>query len=78
MGPRIVMSGPIVDGPQPAAHGPTIVASTAVEGGRTVDMLKQRGADCIKVYDRLPRDVYFTIVSPLHRGSRRPNARYIR
>jgi hypothetical protein len=29
---------------------------------RIVDELKQRGADCIKVYDRLPRDVYFAIV----------------
>lgn len=48
---------------QPAAHGPTIVVGTPAEGRQTVDMLKQRGADCVKVYDRLPRDVYFAIVA---------------
>lgn len=62
LGPRIVMCGPIVDGPEPAAHGPTVVVGTAAEGRRTVDMLKRRGADCVKVYDRLPRDAYFAIV----------------
>jgi hypothetical protein len=62
LGPRIVMCGPIVDGPNPAAHGPTIVVATAAEGRQTVDMLKQRGADCVKVYDRLPRDAYFAII----------------
>ena len=62
LGPRIVTCGPIVDGPEPAAHGPVVVAGTPTEGRERVDMLKQRGADCIKVYDRLPRDVYFAIV----------------
>ncbi|MEP6820354.1 MAG: amidohydrolase family protein [bacterium] len=62
LGPRIVTCGPIVDGPQPAAHGPTIVVGTAAEGRQTVDTLKQRGADCVKVYDRLPRDAYFAII----------------
>lgn len=62
LGPRVVTCGPILDGPQPAAHGPTIVVGTPAEGRQTVDMLKQRGADCVKVYDRLSRDVYFAIV----------------
>ena len=62
VGPRIVTCGPIIDGPQPAAHGPTIVVSNAAEGRQAVDMLKQRGADCVKVYDRLPRDAYFAII----------------
>ena len=62
VGPRVLTCGPIVDGPQPAAHGPTIVVGTAAEGRQTVDMLKQRGADCVKVYDRLPRDAYFAII----------------
>ena len=62
LGPRVVTCGPILDGPQPAAHGPTIVVGTAAEGRQTVDMLKQRGADCVKVYDRLPRDAYFAII----------------
>ena len=62
LGPRVLTCGAIVDGPQPAAHGPTIVVATATEGRQTVDMLKQRGADCVKVYDRLPRDAYFAII----------------
>jgi hypothetical protein len=62
LGPRIVTCGPIVDGPQPAAHGPTIVAGTPAEGRRTVDMLKRQGADCVKIYDRLPRDASFAII----------------
>lgn len=62
VGPRIVACGPIVDGPQPAAHGPTIVVKDAAEARAAVDMLKQRGADCVKVYDRLPRDAYFAII----------------
>jgi amidohydrolase family protein len=62
LGPRVLMCGPIVDGPQPAAHGPTIVVGTAVQGRQTVDMLKQRGADCVKVYDRLTRDAYLAII----------------
>ena len=62
LGPRIVTCGPIVDGPDPAAHGPTIVVANADEGRKAVDDLKARGADCIKVYDRLPRDAYFAII----------------
>ncbi len=62
LGPRVVMCGPIVDGPQPAAYGPTIVVGTPAEGRQAVDMLKQHGADCVKVYDRLPRDAYFAII----------------
>ena len=62
LGPRVLTCGPILDGPQPAAHGPTIVVATATEGRQTVDMLKQRGADCVKVYDRLPSDAYFAII----------------
>lgn len=62
LGPRIVTCGQIVEGPQPAAHGPTIVVANASEGRQAVGRLKQSGADCIKVYDRLPRDAYFAIV----------------
>ncbi len=62
LGPRIVACGPIIDGPQPAAHGPTISVSTPEEGRKVVTDLKQRGADFIKIYDRLPRDAYFAIL----------------
>ena len=67
LGPRVLTCGPILDGPQPAAHGPTIVVGTVTEGRQKVDMLKQRGADCVKVYDRLPRDAYFAIIDQAKR-----------
>ena len=62
LGPRIVTCGPIVDGPHPAAQGPVISVGNAAEGRQVVDTLKQRGADCVKVYDLLPREAYFAII----------------
>jgi imidazolonepropionase-like amidohydrolase len=62
LGPRIVACGPILDGPEPAAHGPVVVVANAVEGRKAVADLAGSGADCVKVYDRLPREAYFAIV----------------
>jgi amidohydrolase family protein len=62
LGPRIVACGPIIDGPDPAAHGPTVVAGSPEEGRKAVADLARSGSDCVKVYDRLPRPVYFAIV----------------
>ena len=60
LGPHIVLSGPLVDGP--AAVWPfAIKASTAAEGRAAVHTLKNGGADFIKVYSFLPRDAYFAI-----------------
>jgi imidazolonepropionase-like amidohydrolase len=67
LGPRLVAAGPIMDGPDPAAHGPTVVVATVADARRTVAELKQRGADFIKVYDRLPRDAYFAVIAEAKR-----------
>ncbi len=67
VGPRIVACGPIIDGPDPAAHGPTIVVGTPAEGRKAVADLAGRGTNCLKVYDRLPRDAYFAIVAEAKR-----------
>jgi imidazolonepropionase-like amidohydrolase len=69
IGPEIVTCGPIIDGPDPAAHGPTIVVSDPAEARAAVDSLKQRGADCVKVYDKLPRDAYFAIIDEAKKQS---------
>jgi len=69
IGPQIVTCGPIVDGPHPAAQGPTIVVKDAAEARAAVDSLKQRGADCVKVYDQLPRDAYFAITEEAKKQS---------
>lgn len=64
VGPRIVACGPILDGPEPASDRDfTISVGNAAEARKAVADLDRRGAECVKVYDRLPRDAYFAIVS---------------
>lgn len=59
-GPRMVVSGPMLDGPK--SHYKAAIAITSPEDGRkAVDMLKSRGADFIKVQSGVPRDAYFAI-----------------
>jgi len=65
-GPRIVASGPIVDGPKPIWPG-SLAVSNADQGRAAVHDLKTMGADFIKVYDLLPRDGYFAIVAEARR-----------
>jgi imidazolonepropionase-like amidohydrolase len=60
MGPRIVMAGPMLDGPQPRFPS-SIAIKTPEDGRRAVDDLKQRGADFIKLQSLLPRDAVFAI-----------------
>jgi imidazolonepropionase-like amidohydrolase len=62
LGPQIVASGPIVDGPNSWSNPAFTISVTTPEQARaTVRSLKQQGADFIKVYDGLPRDVYYAI-----------------
>jgi imidazolonepropionase-like amidohydrolase len=60
VGPRIVVSGPMLDGPIPAWPNSLAVA-TAPEGREAVVALKQQGADFVKVQSLLPRDAYFAV-----------------
>lgn len=62
LGPRMIACGPVVDGPHPAHPEHAISVSTADDGRRAVQSLKQMGADFVKVYDGLSRDAYFAIV----------------
>jgi imidazolonepropionase-like amidohydrolase len=58
--PTIYLGSPLVDGPNPQwPH--SIVVTTAAQGRDIVDQQQQRGADFIKVYDKLSRDAYFAI-----------------
>jgi imidazolonepropionase-like amidohydrolase len=60
IGPRIVISGPMLDGPKP--RFPSSVAITTPEDGRkAVDDLKRHGADFIKLQSLIPRDAVFAI-----------------
>jgi imidazolonepropionase-like amidohydrolase len=60
LGPRIVTSGPVVDGPQPL-HAGSLAVSSEVEARRAVQQTRDRGADFIKVYSLLPREAYFAL-----------------
>ena len=60
LGPRIVMSGPMLDGPKPRFPS-SIAIQTPEDGRRAVADLKRRGADFIKLQSLLPRDAVFAI-----------------
>jgi hypothetical protein len=61
LGPRLVFSGPIVDGPKPIWKDISIAVGTPEEGRKAVERVQQSGADFVKVYSLLPRDAYFAI-----------------
>ena len=58
--PTIYLGSPIVDGPNPTWPD-SIVAADEAQGREVVDQQQQRGADFVKVYSGLPRNVYFAI-----------------
>jgi len=58
--PTIDLGSPIVDGPNPVWPD-SIVVSDEAQAREVVDQKQQRGADFLKVYSRLPRNVYFAI-----------------
>jgi imidazolonepropionase-like amidohydrolase len=60
IGPRMVISGPMLDGPQPRFPS-SVAITTPADGRRAVDDLKQRGADFIKLQSLIPRDAVFAI-----------------
>ena len=59
--PRIVASGPLVDGPQPMFPELSIAVSNDIEARHAVEDLQRAGADFIKVYSLLPRAAYFAL-----------------
>jgi hypothetical protein len=61
LGPRMVISGPLVDGLNPAHPDHAVVVHDPAEGRAIVDSLKQSGVDFIKVFDNLTRDEYYAI-----------------
>jgi imidazolonepropionase-like amidohydrolase len=60
VGPRMVVAGPMLDGPK-TQFPASIAIATPEDGRRAVDMLKSRGVDFIKIQSYMPRDAYFAI-----------------
>lgn len=66
LGPRLVVSGPMLDGPK-SPFPASIKLSTPEEGRRAVAMLRERGVDFIKIQSYVPRDVYFAVADECRR-----------
>jgi imidazolonepropionase-like amidohydrolase len=60
LGPRLVLSGVIVDGPKTIRAGWASV-SDASQARQEVLFLRKLDVDFVKVYDQLPRDAYYAI-----------------
>jgi imidazolonepropionase-like amidohydrolase len=60
IGPRMIIASPLVDGPKPYWRG-SVSVSTEGQARQAVVNAKQAGADFVKVYQFLPRDLYFAI-----------------
>jgi len=60
LGPRIMTSGPMLDGPKPRFPS-SIPITTPEDGRRAVENLKHGGADFIKLQSLIPRDAVFAI-----------------
>ncbi len=58
LGPRMVIAGPMLDGPIPRFPSSAPIANAA-DGRRTVDELQAQGVDFIKIQSLIPRDGYF-------------------
>ncbi len=61
LGPRMVLSGPVLDGPVPRFPS-SVAVKNAGDAARAVDDLKKSGADFIKFQSLISRDSYFAAV----------------
>jgi imidazolonepropionase-like amidohydrolase len=66
LGPRMVSSGPMLDGPKPNFPASLQIASPA-DAVRAVDSLKAQGVDFIKIQSLIPRDAYFAAAAEAHK-----------
>jgi imidazolonepropionase-like amidohydrolase len=66
IGPRMVISGPMLDGPQPRFPS-SIAIKTPEDGRHAVDDLERRGADFIKLQSLIPHDAVLAIADEAHK-----------
>jgi len=60
IGPRMLVSGPMLDGPT-TRYAAAIKVGNGEEARAAVRMLKQRGVDMIKTQSLIPKDAYFAL-----------------
>ena len=66
IGPRMLVSGPMLDGPT-TRYAAAIKVANDSEARAAVRMLKQRGVDMIKTQSLIPREAYFPIADEAKR-----------
>jgi imidazolonepropionase-like amidohydrolase len=66
VGPRIVTSGPMLDGPKPRFPS-SIAIRTPEDGRRAVRELQRQGVDFIKLQSLIPREAVFAILDEAKR-----------
>ena len=62
LGPRMIVAGPMLDGPTPRFPSSAPVSDSA-SGRKVVDDLRNAGVDFIKIQSLVPRDGYFAAAS---------------
>ncbi len=66
LGPRMVVAGPMLDGPA-STYQAAIPITTPASGRAAVDMLHTHGVNFIKVQSGIPHDAFFAIAEEAHR-----------
>lgn len=66
VGPRMKVSGPMIDGPT-SRYAAAIKVATPDEARSAIRMLKSRGVDMIKTQTLIPRDAYFALADEAHK-----------
>lgn len=61
LGPRLILSGPMLDGPIPLIRPGAVSVSNAEDVRLAVDMLLRGGADYINISPTLPRNLYIVL-----------------
>ena len=62
LGPRMIVAGPMLDGPTPRFPS-SVPVSDSASGRKVVDDLRNAGVDFIKIQSLVPRDGYFAAAS---------------
>jgi imidazolonepropionase-like amidohydrolase len=68
LGPRMIVAGPMLDGPK-TQFPASIAIATPDDGRSAVDMLKSRGVDFIKIQSYVPREAYFAVADECKKSS---------
>ncbi len=65
--PRLLFTGPLLDGPHPAYPGGSITLLDEMDARREVNRLADKGATSVKVYFRLPLSLSKAVIDEAHK-----------